>query len=66
MSEWITTAEAVEMTGYHPVHLRRIIRAGEVKARKFGPVWQVDKASLLAYVKKTAKLGEKRGPKTGT
>ena len=63
---WITTAEAAELTGYHPDYLRRLIRGGEVRGQKFGPVWQVDRSSLLAYVKRAGELGEKRGPKTGT
>jgi len=60
---WITTKEAAEMSGYHPEHLRELIREGKVKARKFGIVWQVDRASLLAYLRKVEKLGAKRGRK---
>ncbi|HLE80275.1 MAG TPA: helix-turn-helix domain-containing protein [Dehalococcoidia bacterium] len=61
--DWITTGEAAQMTGYHLEHIRRLIRQGEIKARKFGPTWQVSRASLLAYVRKAEKLGAKRGPK---
>jgi excisionase family DNA binding protein len=60
---WITTAEAARLTGYHPEHVRRLLLAGKVEARKFGPTWQVSRASLLAYVRKAEKRGKKRGPK---
>ena len=61
---WITTKEAAELSGYHPDHLRVLIREGKIRARKFGIVWQVDRASLLAYVKAAEKMGAKRGRKT--
>ncbi len=64
--EWITTTEAAELSGYHVDHVRRLILAGKVKAQKFGRDWQVDRASLLAYIRKAEKLGEKRGPKSGS
>ncbi len=36
VTEWITTAEAAELTGYSVKHLRRLIRRGRAKARKPG------------------------------
>ena len=62
--DWITTREAAELAKYHPEHIRKLIKSGKVKARKFGQVWQVDQASLLAYARTVAKLGAKPGPKT--
>jgi excisionase family DNA binding protein len=65
--QWLTVTQAAELSGYHPEHIRELLREGRIKkARKYGPLWQVDRASLLAYVKKTSELGEKRGPKTAT
>ncbi len=58
--------EAAVISGYHPKHLGRLIRAGKIKAQKWGRDWQISRASLLAYLHKAEKLGEKRGPKTGT
>ncbi len=58
--DWITTSEAVDISGYHPDHLRRLIRAGLVRARKFGIVWQVDRASLLVYKRAAEKSGDNR------
>jgi excisionase family DNA binding protein len=61
--EWITTTEACEISGYHPDHLRRVIRAGGIEARKFGIVWQVKRVSLLEYLRWTESQGKRRGPK---
>jgi excisionase family DNA binding protein len=63
MAEWITTAKAAELSGYSAYHIRELIHGGKVRAQKFGEVWQIDRRSLLAYVKAAEKLGEKRGPK---
>jgi excisionase family DNA binding protein len=60
MPEWITTTKAAELTGYHAEHLRRLIRGGKVKARKFGIIWQVDRASLEAYCREAAGSEDKR------
>jgi excisionase family DNA binding protein len=63
-TDWITTAEATRLTGYHPERVRELAREGRVKARKFGVVWQVSKQSVLAYVKAAAISNDKRlGPK---
>ena len=66
MSEqWLTVNEAAEISGYHPEHIRELLRDGRIKKiRKYGPLWQVDRGSLLAYIKEAEKLGKKRGPKT--
>ena len=61
--DWITTAQAAKLSGYHLDYIRILIRAGKVRAKKFGIVWQVDRASLLGYTQKAEKMGEKRGPK---
>ncbi len=63
--EWLTVTQAAELVGYHPDHVRRLIRLGKITADKFATVWRVDRRSLLAYVKAAEKQGEKRGPKTG-
>ena len=61
--QWITTREAAEISGYHLTHISWLIKKGHLKARKFGAVWQVDRASLTAYCRKAEKSGDKRGPK---
>jgi len=61
--EWITVNEAAKISGYNEEHITRLIREDKIKAQKFSIVWQVSRASLLAYIEKTEKLGDKRGPK---
>lgn len=62
--EWLTTAQAAELSGYHVIYLRQLIRDGRVEARKFGPLWQVDKQSLTDYIQEAEGSGDaRRGPK---
>lgn len=63
MKEWITTMEAASLSQYHPEHIRELARENKIEARKFGPVWQVKKESLLFYLQKMKEQGEKRGPR---
>lgn len=60
MADWITTIEAAKLSKYNMAYLRELIRTGKVKARKFGPVWQVDKASLLVYIRAAEESRDKR------
>ena len=63
-TDWITITEAVELSGYHPDHLRELIREGKIAATKKGNSWWVDKQALLAYLKAAKKSADKRrGPK---
>ncbi|NUM45371.1 MAG: helix-turn-helix domain-containing protein [Anaerolineales bacterium] len=62
--DWITTSEAVKISGYHLDHIRRLLREGELMGRKWGSAWQVSRTSLMAYLSKIQTLGEKRGPKS--
>lgn len=48
--DWITTQEASEISGYHPDHLRRLIRAGDIEGRKVSIVWLIKRQSLLDYI----------------
>ena len=64
--DWITTAEASAYSGYHPEHLRRLIRSGKIEAQKFGIVWQISKSSLSRYLQEAERSEDKRhGPKHG-
>ncbi len=62
-TDWITTNEACKLSGYHSVHMRRLLLAGKVKGQKWGRDWQVSRASLFAHIRQVKKLGRKRGPK---
>ena len=63
--EWLTTEQAAELSGYHPNHIRRLLRSGEVDGRKWGQAWQVDRGSLMGYLERIGESGGKRGPKPG-
>jgi excisionase family DNA binding protein len=65
LDDWITTAEAAELADYEADTIRRLVRAGVITARKFGPVWQISKRDLLDYVRRMAERGKKRGRKPG-
>lgn len=64
-TDWITTAEAIAMSGYNKDHFRELVRSRKIKAQKFGRVWQVSRKSFLAYVKAAERSKDKRfGAKT--
>lgn len=65
MADWISVTEAMRASGYDADYLRKLIRAGKIKARKIITVWQVDRVSLAAYIRQQEKRGGKRGPKKG-
>ena len=61
--DWITSAEAVEISGYGPNYIRDLIYARKIIARKWARSWQISRSSLLEYLDAVKKLGGKRGPK---
>ena len=61
--DWITTREATKLSGYHPVHLRMLIRNGRIKGRKYFVIWQVSRSSLLSYLGNQKARGGRRGRK---
>ncbi len=64
MDDWLTVQEAAKLTGYHAEYLRTLTREGKITARKFGPVWAINKSSLLTYLKTAEKSPDRRhGPK---
>ena len=56
-TEWITTKEAAELTGYNLEYIRQMIRRGVIRAEKKGHDWWVDKASVKAYADEMKRLG---------
>jgi excisionase family DNA binding protein len=42
MDRPLTVQEAAEQLGYHPDHLRRLLRTGRVKGERIGQVWLID------------------------
>jgi hypothetical protein len=63
VEDWLTTSEAAKISNYHPERVRELLREGKVIGKKFGPIWQVSKTSLLEYLDKMEKRGKRRGPK---
>jgi hypothetical protein len=61
--DWISTREAVKLSGYHVEYLRKLIREGRIKGRKFMILWLVNRPSLVAYLREQAKRGARRGRK---
>ncbi len=61
--QWLTTAQAAQLTGFHPDYIRKLMQQGKIEGKKWGREWQVSRASLLKYVKQVEKLGKRRGPK---
>jgi hypothetical protein len=62
--EWISISDAARLSGYHPEYIRRLIRNGEIIAKKFSVVWQVNRKSLIDYLKEaTAKEDKRYTPK---
>ena len=55
--EWITTAEAADLTGYNLEYIRQMIRRGVIQAEKKGRDWWVDKGSVTAYADEMERLG---------
>jgi excisionase family DNA binding protein len=65
MSDWITTTEAIRLTGYNAEYIRRLVRSKKIVARKFGTLWQIDRKSLLSYLKTGRQSEDKRhGPRS--
>ena len=61
--DWISTGEAVKLSGYHVEYIRKRIREGRIKGRKFMILWLVSKSSLMRYIQEQNERGEKRGRK---
>ena len=62
--EWLTVEQAAELSRYHPNHIRRLLRSREISGRKWGQTWQVDRDSLVTYLKAAEEIDDKRwGPK---
>ena len=57
--EWLDVNEAAKLSGYHPEHIRRLVRQGAITAKKFSIVWMVSSNSLLAYMKSQEKVPPK-------
>ena len=60
--EWLDVNEAAKLSGYHPEHIRRLVRQGAVTAKKFSIVWMVSRESLLSYIRNQQKPPQDQKP----
>ena len=63
MEDWLTTYEAVRISGYELDYIRKLVRAEKIVGRKWGQSWQVSRVSLLEFLKSREQQGQKRGRK---
>jgi excisionase family DNA binding protein len=56
-TEWITTKEAAELTGYTSAYFRQLILRGVLKAQKRGRDWFLRKEDVVAYADEMRRLG---------
>lgn len=61
---YLPVQAAVDQTGYCAQYLRRLLRAGRLKAIKVGQMWLIDAASLAAFIERSqVGLDRRCGPK---
>ena len=63
MEDWLTTYEAVQISGYELDYIRKLVRAKKITGRKWGQSWQVSRKSLQEFLKDREQQGGKRGRK---
>lgn len=57
LADYITSEDAAEDSGYHVNYIRRLLRQGKIKGRKFGNVWFIERASFQEYMQLVKQLG---------
>jgi excisionase family DNA binding protein len=66
MADWISVSEAAEITGYHPEHLRRLIRQGKLQAVRKGTMFWLDRSELSNFMQEAQEsrtVDQRHGPK---
>lgn len=58
--EYISSPEAISLTGYTRSHIAYLSRTGKIDARLVGNLWYVNKKSLLSFVKNEETKREER------
>lgn len=48
----LTPTEVADKYGFHPSHIRRLIREGVIKARKFGNYYAIEERSVKKLKRK--------------
>lgn len=60
MPEWVSVREAAQISGYSLPYVQKLARTGRVKAKRVGPIFLIDQASLQAYLDEVRALGTQR------
>jgi len=63
MKQWISLSEAAELSSYHPVSLRRLLRSKDIEGKKVVTVWLVERQSLLNYMQWARERGTRGRPR---
>ena len=62
-TEWITTSEAAQLTGYTARYFRKALVGGRLRGVKRGRDWFLRREEVLAYAEEMRQLGpEKHDP----
>jgi excisionase family DNA binding protein len=56
-TEWITTKEAAELTGYTARYLRKAIARGRLQGIRRGRDWFLKRDEVLSYAEEMRRLG---------
>ena len=60
-TDWITTQEAAELTGYATAYFRQLIQRGRLhQVQKRGRDWFLSKGEVLAYAQRMRHLGQSK------
>jgi excisionase family DNA binding protein len=59
-TEWITTEQAAELTGYTTVHIRRLAREDRFDTLKVGNTWLLRRADVLKHYHAMEALGSSK------
>ena len=66
LADYITSEDASESSGYHVNYIRRLLRQGKIKGRKFGNVWFIERVSFQEYLELVDQLGGQKFQGTPT
>lgn len=66
LADYVTSEDAAAASGYHVNYVRRLLRQGKLKGRKFGNVWFIERESLQDYLQLVEELGGQKYQGTPT
>ena len=59
-TDWITTQEAAELTGYTADYFRKAIKRDLLRGQKRGRDWFLSKGEVLTYAQRMRHLGQSK------